>query len=270
MGSAREEAVNVRLICATNKPMQELMGDMRQDLFQRISTYPLYVPPLSQHRGDIPELARHFIRQFKSEFDEQAENGDRLNISEIDKNALSFLTTLNFHGNVRELRNVLQRTVMLADPEEMSLTEACVREAVNLIPRAGHDISGQGLQYLYEWAVSNQHRFWNRHRKENRPPSEGWAGRWDMKKVRKGADRASPENDNWKQICFTNGAVTELLDDGEFEKKAVIREWAERGWTDGTKNSPTTTCRIDNQATRVYCFRRSVIEAHCIRIRAVR
>ncbi len=266
VGSAKEEAVNVRLICATNKPVQELMSDMRTDLFQRISTYPLYVPPLRQHREDIQELIRHFIRQFRSEFDDQAENGDRLNISEIDKNALSFLATLNFHGNVRELRNILQRAAMLADPEEIALTEACVREAVNLIPRAGHDISGQGLRYLYEWAVSNQHRFWNRHRKENRPPPGGWAGRWDIKRILKGPVRNSPEDDNWKQICFTNGAVTDLLDDGEFEKKVVIQEWTERGWINGTKNSPTTTCRINDQTTRVYCFRRSVIEAHCIRI----
>jgi len=187
VGSAKEEAVNVRLICATNKPIQVLMSDMRTDIFQRISTYPLYMPPLRQHREDIPELARHFIRQFRSEFDDQAENGDRLNISETDKNALRFLTALNFHGNVRELRNILQRAVMLADPEETSLTEACVSDAVGLIPQIGLDISGQGLQCLYEWAVSNQHRFWNRHRKENRLPPEGWAGRWDIKKDIKGA-----------------------------------------------------------------------------------
>ncbi len=72
VGSAREERVNVRVVCATNKPIRQLGREMRTDLFHRISSYPLFMPPLRQRREDIPALARHFIRQFHAEFDEQA------------------------------------------------------------------------------------------------------------------------------------------------------------------------------------------------------
>ncbi len=171
-----------------------------------------------------------------------------------------------FHGNVRELRNILQRAVMLAGHEETTLRRAHVTEALGLLSHVGADAAEDGLRCLWEWAVSNQHRFWNRHRQVNRPPPEGWAGRWDIRRMHKGPDapiRTSPEDDCWDQICLTTGVVSKLLDEAGFDKKAVIQDWVGREWTGGTGNS-TTTCRIDSETTRVHCFRREVMERHCM------
>ena len=196
VGGWKEEPVCARVLCATNKPVDKMMAEMRTDLFHRISAFPLYIPPLRERREDIPALATHFIRQFRREFGEHTGEENALSISEISSDALESLSRLHFYGNVRELRNVLQRAVMLADAHEAVITETHVREAVSLIPQEGTDEAAEALKWLYEWAASNQRRFWNRHRQVNKEPSEGWVGRWDIRRVHKssgGADRGSPD-----------------------------------------------------------------------------
>ncbi|MCP4105637.1 MAG: AAA family ATPase [Desulfobacteraceae bacterium] len=268
IGSVKEEQVNVRVICATNKPIEKLIHDMRSDLFHRISSFPLYIPPLRERREDIPELVDFFIKQFRDEFNRQSGDGEKLKISEIDEDALAFISRLNLYGNVRELRNILQRAIMLFASGETSITGKHVREAVGRIPQPRQDDAGEALRWIFGWAVSNQSKFWNHNRQVNKAPSGGWAGRWDIKRVQqRNIGRISVKDDQWREICFTTKAVTKLLAEGDFEKKEAIRMWREQGWlSQGKKNRAVTTCRIDGKPVSVYCFKRSVIEDNCISV----
>ena len=100
--------VDVRIIAATHKDMKEAIreGQFREDLFYRLSVIPIMVPSLRDRPEDIPLLAEFFLRKYS------AANGSR--IKGFAKEALSKLVHLRFEGNVRELENLVERTVVLA------------------------------------------------------------------------------------------------------------------------------------------------------------
>lgn len=101
--------VDVRVLAATHRNLQELAasGEFREDLFFRLAVVPIHTPPLRERLDDIPQLARHFIRQSCEE------NG--LASREITMEALHALSRHDWPGNVRELRNVIERMVVLSD-----------------------------------------------------------------------------------------------------------------------------------------------------------
>jgi PAS domain S-box-containing protein len=107
IGDTRTRKVSVRVIAATNRDLKEEVdeGRFREDLFYRLSVFPIEVPPLRQRREDIAPIAAHFIRQ----------SARRMNRPEppITKAALSQLASYDWPGNVRELQNVIERTIIL-------------------------------------------------------------------------------------------------------------------------------------------------------------
>jgi len=107
VGGNRTLKVDVRLICATNKNLEEAVakGEFRADLYYRINVVPVFLPPLRERPGDIPHLARAFLDRFN------AENGCALSFSE---SGLDLLARCYFPGNVRELENCIRRTATLA------------------------------------------------------------------------------------------------------------------------------------------------------------
>jgi two-component system response regulator HupR/HoxA len=110
VGSEKSFQVNVRIISATNKNLEELIkaGNFRADLFYRLNVFPIRIPPLRERREDIPLLADHFLRKF------QTKAGKK--IKGIDREAMNMLMAANFPGNVRELENEIERAVTLANP----------------------------------------------------------------------------------------------------------------------------------------------------------
>jgi transcriptional regulator with PAS, ATPase and Fis domain len=110
VGSEESFQVNVRIISATNKNLEELIksGNFRADLFYRLNVFPIRIPPLRERREDIPLLADHFLREF------QTKAGKK--IKGIDREAMNMLMAANFPGNVRELENEIERAVTLANP----------------------------------------------------------------------------------------------------------------------------------------------------------
>ncbi len=111
VGGDKEIKVNPRVIAATNKDLRKEIaeGRFREDLFHRLSVIPIHVPNLSERTGDIPELVEHFIQQVC------AEQGTAP--KKITDKAVKELQKLPWTGNVRELRNVVERLVILAGPE---------------------------------------------------------------------------------------------------------------------------------------------------------
>jgi two-component system, NtrC family, nitrogen regulation response regulator NtrX len=109
VGGDRTIAVNVRVIVATHRNLDELVqkGTFRQDLYHRIYVFPLMVPPLRSRTEDIPLLAKHFASQIA------AQNGWRP--KEFTQDAIEALERYSWPGNVRELRNIVERLLLLAE-----------------------------------------------------------------------------------------------------------------------------------------------------------
>ncbi|MDO9709881.1 nif-specific transcriptional activator NifA [Paracraurococcus lichenis] len=106
VGGSRTLKVNVRLVAATNRNLEEAVakGTFRADLYYRISVVPVLLPPLRDRRGDIPLLADNFLARFNKE--------NATGIA-LDRSAYDVLTQCNFPGNVRELENCIRRTATL-------------------------------------------------------------------------------------------------------------------------------------------------------------
>jgi DNA-binding NtrC family response regulator len=107
VGSSERRPVDVRIISATGKTLQEEIarGAFREDLYHRINVLTIAVPPLRTRREDIPELAEHFLRL------SCIENG--LTLKRLVPRAVDFLGQLTWQGNVRELRNLMERLSVL-------------------------------------------------------------------------------------------------------------------------------------------------------------
>ena len=106
VGSDRDIEVNVRVVAATNKNLREEIqkGNFREDLYHRLAVIVVRVPPLREHAGDIPALVEHFIRTIASEYGSAPKP--------IDADALAELQRMPWSGNIRELRNVIERLIV--------------------------------------------------------------------------------------------------------------------------------------------------------------
>ncbi|HEY2850307.1 MAG TPA: sigma-54 dependent transcriptional regulator, partial [Gemmatimonadaceae bacterium] len=108
IGGAKPRKVDVRVIAATNKKLdQEISeGRFREDLYYRLNVVPIHVPPLRERREDIPLLVEHFLLQFA--------RNDGVAPRSMDPAAIERLTAFEWPGNVRELRNTIERLLILA------------------------------------------------------------------------------------------------------------------------------------------------------------
>jgi two-component system nitrogen regulation response regulator NtrX len=124
VGSSEKRPVDVRILAATSKNLREEIarGAFREDLFDRINVLNIAMPPLAARREDIPELAEHFLRLASVENDVRPKK--------LSARALDFLAQLPWKGNVRELRNLMERLVVLVPREVVGLSD--VTEALQM------------------------------------------------------------------------------------------------------------------------------------------
>ena len=111
VGDTRTKSVNIRLITATNKDLEGMVGEetFRDDLYYRINIFPIEIPPLRDRRDDIPALAFHFLNLFGKQMDRK--------VKEFSAGAMNLLMNHDWPGNVRELENVVHRAVILASDD---------------------------------------------------------------------------------------------------------------------------------------------------------
>jgi len=128
LGGTKTLKVDVRLIAATNKDLRAALeqGTFREDLYYRLNVVPIDIPPLREHKEDIPDLVNHFLVRFTRE------NGKQ--VQEITPEALKLLMDYHWPGNVRQLENTVERAVALsADPvihvEDISLDSGVLGRA---------------------------------------------------------------------------------------------------------------------------------------------
>ncbi len=118
MGGGRPIRTDVRVITATNRDLPAAIanGTFRSDLFYRINVFPVHVPPLRERREDIRLLVEYFIDRFSSKAGKK--------IRHIDKKSLDRLQLYPWPGNIRELQNVIERSVIVCDTEAFSVDES--------------------------------------------------------------------------------------------------------------------------------------------------
>lgn len=114
LGSNKPIDVDFRLISATNKnPKDEILnGTMREDFFYRISTIVIAIPPLRDRKEDLEDLVKFFLNKYKKEFNK--------NILSVDDDVMDFLLTYDYPGNIRELKNIISRLVVLSEDNRIT------------------------------------------------------------------------------------------------------------------------------------------------------
>ncbi|MBE0638900.1 MAG: sigma-54-dependent Fis family transcriptional regulator [Bacteroidales bacterium] len=121
VGGSKEIEVDLRIISATNKDIEQLIDDQkfRLDLYHRINTFTLHIPPLRERPGDVEPLLRHFVTMLCSK--------KKRSIPEIEKNVFSHLKPYHFPGNVRELRNLVERALILSDGKQLTVDDFMIK-----------------------------------------------------------------------------------------------------------------------------------------------
>ncbi len=121
IGGAENIKVDVRIISATNQNLEEKVkkGEFREDLYFRLNVIPIRVPPLRERKEDIPLLTKHFIEKYAREFNKE--------VRTISTYAMELLMNYAFPGNIRELENIIERSVAMESsniilPENLPLS----------------------------------------------------------------------------------------------------------------------------------------------------
>ena len=132
VGANRAMTVDVRIICATNKHLQQETeaGRFREDLFYRLMVFPITLPPLRERRLDIPMLAQHFLNRYTTEMRKQ--------VGGLSQEAINQLSGYTWPGNIRELENEVQRLVIQVDDGEIVEPEHLsprIRQVESLVER---------------------------------------------------------------------------------------------------------------------------------------
>ena len=139
VGGSRAIPVDVRIIAATNRDLSLAIdaGTFRSDLFYRLNVFPIQVPPLRKRKEDIPLLIEYFVKKF-------AENMAK-HIKQIEKRTLELCQAYSWPGNIRELQNIVERSMILSTGDTFSIDEAWLS-----IEQPGTDMAGPLTQTLQD------------------------------------------------------------------------------------------------------------------------
>jgi formate hydrogenlyase transcriptional activator len=120
VGGGRTVSVDVRVVAATNRDLEAAIeaGTFRLDLFYRLNVFPVRAPSLRERKDDIPLLAKYFIERYARSTGKKIKN--------IDRKTLKLLQAYDWPGNIRELQNVIERSVILCHGETLSIDESCM------------------------------------------------------------------------------------------------------------------------------------------------
>lgn len=140
VGSSQTQQADCRLICATNANLEQMVsaGEFREDLFYRINTIVIEVPPLAERHGDVVPLAEFFIAKYSQQYGEP--------VRQLSDEAKAGLVEHTWPGNIRELSHVIERAVLMAEGGYIALSDCQLRfkRAPSIVPSS----SGQTLQQV--------------------------------------------------------------------------------------------------------------------------
>ena len=123
LGGGKTIKADVRIIAATNKNLEEMVDEkrFREDLFYRINVFPIHIPPLRERKGDIPKLSNHFIQEFSKAFGRKP--------PELSEKAIKKIVHYPWKGNIRELKNVLERAMILSKGPQITSHHIILNES---------------------------------------------------------------------------------------------------------------------------------------------
>lgn len=123
LGGDKSIQADVRIITATNKDLEKMVAEkrFREDLFYRVSVFPIRIPPLRERRDDIPLLSHHFIKKFSSAFGRK--------VPVLSEKVMEMLFNHPWKGNIRELKNVLERAMILSKGDRITRRHVVLNES---------------------------------------------------------------------------------------------------------------------------------------------
>nr|MBQ4458207.1 sigma 54-interacting transcriptional regulator [Clostridia bacterium] len=125
VGSTESIPIDVRIICATNKPLEKMIedGEFREDLYYRLNVFPIKIPPLRERKDDIEAISMYLLNQYNDYYGRK--------VTSIEKDAIKLLKKEDWPGNVRELQNVLSRALINLSGDEDVLTAEDIEASIN-------------------------------------------------------------------------------------------------------------------------------------------
>lgn len=144
IGGAKTIEVDIRVITATNKDLRKAVeeGRFREDLYYRLNVIPITVPALRERQTDIPLLIQHFLKRFRENKGSE--------VKDITSDALSKMLSYNWPGNIRELENIIERMVILADEELLTVLDLPQRisdVAPQTVHKSSIEITDAGIDF---------------------------------------------------------------------------------------------------------------------------
>jgi two-component system NtrC family response regulator len=123
LGSSRTRSVDLRVVSATNRALDELVqrGHFREDLLYRLNLITIALPPLRERRGDIPQLASHFLRRAAQQYGRETDS--------ISPAAIEWLKNQNWPGNIRQLKQTIERALLMRDARQLDVRDFAAGEA---------------------------------------------------------------------------------------------------------------------------------------------
>ncbi|MBC8401897.1 MAG: sigma-54-dependent Fis family transcriptional regulator [Candidatus Marinimicrobia bacterium] len=153
LGSQQTIQIDVRVISSSNKNLWEAVwkNEFREDLFYRINVFPINLPALRDRREDVPLLARHFVKKYAQKMGKQ--------ISGISREAELALMKCNYAGNVRELENIIERSIVLAGAVNIITPDLLVLDSEQKLasPVSGNSLSSQGTLHDIVDSIERQY-----------------------------------------------------------------------------------------------------------------
>jgi transcriptional regulator with PAS, ATPase and Fis domain len=121
VGGVRDISVDVQLVASTNRDLEQAVreGKFREDLFYRLSVIPIQIPPLRERKEDIPLLVDHFIQRYNTQF--------RKIVQGVTPEGMKLLTNYSWPGNIRELKNAIERAMILVDRDTIDVDQLPIR-----------------------------------------------------------------------------------------------------------------------------------------------
>ena len=137
VGDTRQIPIDIRLICATNMDLEQMIrdGKFREDLYYRINTMHIVLPPLRERMDEIKELANSFLLRYAQKYGR--------NVRQIDNQALTALKLHRWNGNIRELKNAMEKAVIMSEGETLTLQD--LQMSINLPDNSPSGISPMSL-----------------------------------------------------------------------------------------------------------------------------
>lgn len=138
IGSNKIKKIDIRIIAATNKNLEELVSEnrFREDLYYRLNVFPIYIPPLRERQKDIEELAVYFVEKYSHLFNIPSKR--------ISKEVMDIFTSYTWPGNIRELKNIIEYIINVIDEKENIISEK------HLPPKLVNTFENKGIKTLAE------------------------------------------------------------------------------------------------------------------------